>query len=303
MTITRLARPFATVAIGLGLVVAQLAGASAASASTHGHHAEYTCSGGNIPSGHYESIVVTGLCYIPSGVVWIEHGLVVKPGALLDAVTPGDPTSGAPVVPATVNVRGNVWVDKGAVLLLGCSPAIACGNPPGITLDHVGGDITAVGAQGVVLHSVQVGGNVRILGGGGGTAADTCAVQMPGNPVNAALVPWSQDASLYFTPVYTDIEDSSIAGNVKVVGMDSCYLGFLRNEVWGNAQFVNNSYGDPDATEIGSSFIGGFLGCKNNIPAPQFGDGGAAPSTVGEGAYGQCAFSVQAPNPGPTLKT
>jgi hypothetical protein len=299
MRFKRLARPLATVAIGLGLVGVQLASTGAAGASTHDHHAAYTCSGGNIPAGHYESVIVTGVCYTPSGNVWIEHSLIVKPGALLDAVTPGDPTSGTPVVPATVNVGGNVWVGKGGVLLLGCSPNIACGNPPGISFDHIGGNLTAVGAQGVVLHSVSVEGNVLVWGGGGGAAADTCAAQTPGNPVNTGLEPWSLDASLYFTPVYTDIEDSTIGGNLKIAGLDSCYLATLRTEVWGNAQFINNAFGDPDATEIGSNFIGGFLGCQHNNPAPQYGDGGSAPSIVEHHAYGQCAFSVTMPNPGP----
>jgi len=225
MRLTRLARPLATVAIGLGLVGVQLASTGAAGASTHDHHAAYTCSGGNIPAGHYESVIVTGVCYTPSGNVWIEHSLIVKPGALLDAVTPGDPTSGTPVVPATVNVGGNVWVGKGGVLLLGCSPNIACGNPPGISFDHIGGNLTAVGAQGVVLHSVSVEGNVLVWGGGGGAAADTCAAQTPGNPVNTGLEPWSLDASLYFTPVYTDIEDSSIGGISRSPGWTRAISG------------------------------------------------------------------------------
>jgi hypothetical protein len=34
-------------------------------------------------------------------------------------------------------------VGKGAVLVLGCSPNISCSNPPGISLDRVGGDTRA----------------------------------------------------------------------------------------------------------------------------------------------------------------
>ena len=87
--------------------------------------------------------------------------------------------------------------------------------------------------------------------------------------------------------------------NLKIAGLDSCYLGTLRNEIWGNAQFINNSFGDPDATEIDSNRFDGFLGCQNNTPAPQFGDGGSASNIVEHHAYGQCAFSVTMPNPGP----
>src|ERR1700722_1872577 len=102
-----------------------LAGANAAGAATAHPSSAYNCSGGNIPPGTYTSIDVTGVCYMPAGNIFVEKNLVVKAGALLDAVTPGDPPA-HPLVPARVLVGGNVSVGHGAVLLLGCSPNISC---------------------------------------------------------------------------------------------------------------------------------------------------------------------------------
>src|ERR1700686_448962 len=67
--------------------------ASASQWHGHHHHQTYVCSGGNIPSGDYNSVLVTGLCYTPSGNVNIEGDLTVAPGALFDAISSGDPTS------------------------------------------------------------------------------------------------------------------------------------------------------------------------------------------------------------------
>ncbi len=265
----------------------------------NGGFGNYTCTSGTVPPGSYNSVLITGVCYMPSGNVTVKNDLTVAPGALLDAVTPGDPTSGTPVVPATVLVNGNIFVGKGAVLLLGCSPNISCSNPPGISFDQVRGSIFALDAQGVVVHSASIGGNVSILGGGGGSVAATCAPQMPPPaPVNPGLAPWSEDPNLYFTPVYTDFEDVAIGGNYTVTGLNTCWLGSLRNQVGGSATFVGNRFGDPDAMEIGNNLINGDLTCFQNDPAPQFGDG-AAPDLVAGRGIGQCGFNVVLPNSAP----
>ena len=51
----------------------------------------YNCRGGDVPPGTYSWVVITGQCYMPVGTVTIRDDLTVAPGALLDAVTPGDP--------------------------------------------------------------------------------------------------------------------------------------------------------------------------------------------------------------------
>jgi hypothetical protein len=241
---------------------------------------------------------ITGVCFVSVGNVVVQGNLSVAPGALLDDITAGDPTS-APVVSATVTVGGNVTVGTGGVLLLGCSPNITCTSPPGITYGSIAGNLTATGAQGVVLHSIAVGGNVSISGGGGGAAAVTCNAQVPGAPTVTNLEPWSLDPTLDYTPVYTDIEDSSIGGSLQISNLTSCWLGSLRDQIAGSATWFNNTMGDPDAMEVGSNLIFGNMSCSLNTPAIQFGDGGAAPSVVGLSASGQCAFNVTVLNPAP----
>lgn len=261
----------------------------------HGHL--YNCTGGTIPAGVYGSIVVTGVCFMPSGNITVQGNVTVAPGALLDAVTKGDPATD-PVVPATVNIGGNVTVGKGGVFLFGCSPNITCTSPPGITYDHIQGSLTAFGAQGVVVHSAVIGGNVTVVGGGGGAAAETCSAQTAKTPTPlATLEPWSEDPGLYYVPVYTDFEDSTIGGNYTVSGLTSCWLGTLRDQIGGAATFANNTMGDPDAMEIDNNLVGGNMVCLANSPAVGFHDSGSAPNIVRGIGIGQCGFGVTQPNP------
>src|SRR5271169_2748944 len=111
-------------------------------------------------------MLISGVCYMPAGTIDIRGDLTIASGALLDATTPGDP-AGNPLLPATVLVGGDVSVGTGAVLILGCSPNVGC---HAVTYDHIGGDVTATGALGVVIHSVAIDGNVSLLDGGGGVA-------------------------------------------------------------------------------------------------------------------------------------
>jgi hypothetical protein len=269
-----------------------LATTNVASAATPSSGNTYNCTGGNVKSGTYGSIVITGVCYMRRGTVVVQGDLVVAPGALLDAVTPGDPGS-HPLVPATVLVGGSVFVGAGAVLLLGCSPNISC--PTGVTYDRIGGSLTAFGALAVVVHSTAIGGSLSMFGGGGGT--DTCTSIPP---------LWLEDPALangegpgHPIPVYSDAEDNSVGGNLSFTGLQSCWLGSLRNEVSGSAIFIGNSMGDPDALEINNNLISGSMVCFGNQPAVQYGDGGSAPNMVGGFGIGECGFNVVVPNPAP----
>ena len=278
-----------------GAGILAFVGTSAASAASG---TTYTCTGGNVPAGTYGSMIITGVCYMPAGNVTVQRNLTVAPGALLDAATQGDPV-GSPVVPATVVVGGNVSVGTGAVLIFGCSPNIFCSSPPGVSYDRIGGNLTGTGALGVVVHSASIQGNVSLLGGGGGVNCNSTPVTPPSTV--GAPTPWSKDASLDYTPVYSDFEDVSIGGNLSIVGLQSCWLGTLRVQVRGNTSVINNTMADPDAMEIGSNLIGGNMTCSGNsaggVSTVQFGDGGAAPSMVGGSATGQCGFNVQVLNP------
>jgi hypothetical protein len=296
----------ATIAL-IGLMVPTVLTASAANAAPTGGTGggAYTCTGGNIAPGTYRSIIVTGICYMPAGTIVVRHDLSVAPGALLDAVTPGDP-SAHPVVPATVRIGGNVFVGKDGVLVLGCSPNISCSNPPGISFDRVRGNITALGALAVVIHSATIGGSVTVLGGGGGAAGGANS----GGCFNTAKypipAPWSKDTALSNpktgTPQFTDAEDNFIGGNLTVTGMQTCWLGSLRNFVRGGITFANDVTSDPDGMEIDNNLAGGSMTCLNNDPAVQFGDSAAAPNLVGGSASGECGFNVVLPNPAPEAK-
>jgi len=264
----------------------------------------FNCTGANnggiIPPGTYSSMVITGVCYMPAGNITVLGNLSVAPGALLDNGTPGDPTgSPAPVASAVLTVGGNVTVGSGGVLLLGCTPAGACGpsvgNPPGVSTAHIGGSLTAINALGVVVQSADIRGNLTLFGGGGGTmggvANNACFAATP-------PAPWSEDlgSAVQGNPVYSDVEDSIIGGNYTIAGLSSCWLGSLRNQIGGSATFIGNSMGDADAMEIGGNLVNGNLTCFANAPAPQFGDG-ASPDLVGGLGVGQCGFGVVLTNP------
>jgi hypothetical protein len=268
-----------------------LVGSGVAGAITGSAPVPYSCSGGNIPAGVYGSMTITGSCFMPAGAITVHGDLIVAAGALLDATSPGDPAA-TPLLPADLSVTGDVKVGAGAVLLVGCSPFIFC--PSAVTDDHIHGNVTATESLAVLLHSVAVGGNVSMLGGGNGA---NCTSNPP---------VWLTDPSLANgegpgtpLPVYSDFEDVTIGGNFSVYGLQTCWMGALRDQVGGDANFSGNTMGDPDAMEIDSDVVTGNMSCLSNLPAVQFGDSGAAPNLVGQTASGECGFGVVLRNPAP----
>jgi hypothetical protein len=80
-------------ALAVSGVVASAGSATAAAPPPGG---TYTCNGqsneGIIPPGTYNSMLITGVCYMTYGTIVIRGNLTVAPGALLDgAATLGDP--------------------------------------------------------------------------------------------------------------------------------------------------------------------------------------------------------------------
>jgi hypothetical protein len=298
-------RPTARLALGaaaalLGLAIVPALTASAAGAAPlggGGGGGSYTCPGGSIPAGSYGSILVTGICSAPAGTITVRGNLTIASNAVLDAVTPGD---GSPtVVPATVLIGGNVFVGKNGVLALGCSPNISCSNPPGISFDRVRGNLTAINSEAVVVHSATIGGNVTVLGGGGGAVggANSGGCTSPTAPIPA---PWSEAPGLVATgPQYTDFEDSFIGGNLTIAGQQTCWLGSFRDQVGGSLTIAGNGTSDPDGMEIANNLMRGNLTCLKNDPAVQYGDSAAAPNLVGGFGIGECGFNVVLPNPAP----
>src|SRR5438034_312509 len=95
-----------------GAVAAGVVGAtSIASADASG--TAYTCTGGEIPSGNYASITVTGACAVGTGaVINVVGNINVATGAVLDGQS----------APSTITVGHNVTAASGSLLMLGCQP-------------------------------------------------------------------------------------------------------------------------------------------------------------------------------------
>jgi hypothetical protein len=241
--------------------------AASASASASGLKCSGTsASPGNIAPGTYSSITVVGFCLgPPTGNVIVKGDVTVSKGAALGANHPAF-APGAPEGDANWLVRGNVDVDKGGTLLLGCEPAVGCVNT---TFDAVKGSVIANGALGVILHSSIIGGNVSYTGGGGGV---NCT---PG------FGPFSFG-------VYSDAEDDVIHGSLTVTGLHSCWFGEFRNIIMGNDSVTKNQFADPDATEVANNEVFGSLACSNNVPDAQFGDSAQPPNVVFGAITGEC---------------
>jgi len=165
-------------------------------------------------------------------------------------------------------------------LNLGCEPIhYTCANDPDqkigtyATMDTIAGNLTAQDALAVVIHHTAIGGNVSLLGGGGGV--NSCGASLPG---------------LSFAPPYGDLEDDVIGGNMTIIGWQSCWLGWVRDTVMHNVDFDGNVTGDPDGNEMANNIVLGNLNCSGNNPSPQIGDSTGSPTTVIGNAKGQCAI-------------
>jgi hypothetical protein len=135
---------------------------------------------------------------------------------------------------------------------------------------------------------------VRESGGGGGT---TCAV-----PTTGAFAEFG-------SPVYSDLEDNTIHGDVTISGVHSCWMGVIREAVSGSVTVSHNKLADPDAIEILSDTIAGNLTCTGTSMTWDSADETSnlyprspEPDTVAGTRSGQCVRSrppTQGGTPGP----
>lgn len=220
----------------------------------------YTCAGGPIGSGTYASITVTGFCgVLPDAEITIVGNLNVAAGALLDAQT----------APSMITVGHNVTAAAGSFLLLGCQPPSYTHNsghactvePDGHSVITVRGNVTASGADTVMLNGLAVMGNVTLTGGGGD-------------------IPWS-------------IKNNAIGGNLTVSEVTADWLGVLFNHVDRNVTLTNitaTDAGDPGRLVfVVRNTVGRNLTCMGLVPGVS---GGFVPNlhnTVGGNEIGQCA--------------
>src|SRR5205085_6985010 len=123
--------------------------------------AAYTCTGGQIPSGSYASITVSGVCDIkPDAVINVVGNIKVATGAVFDAQS----------APSTITVGHNVTAAAGSIFGLGCQPfgyvahaPHTCAiEPEGHSVITVNGNVTATDANTVLLNGITVDGNVTL---------------------------------------------------------------------------------------------------------------------------------------------
>ena len=258
MRSTRIVMLLGSAVLAIGSVTAL---ASASQADTW----ESVCAGGDIASGTYQNLTVTGACTVPAGAeVTIVHNLKVARGAIFDA-------QGAP---STVHIGGNVVARHGSMFGLGCTAAHGCESGPPFSDASVGGNITLKYVYDAAINGVEVGGNVHSRGGGAGFVLD-----------QGQFIPFS-------------VKDDVIHGNLVVKGLTTTWFGVIRSEIDGNVilKYIKND--DPDGNEVVHDAIGGNLVCRGMSPAPQFGDAVEDPSlpadyrysTVGGRVIGQCGF-------------
>jgi hypothetical protein len=226
-----------------------------------------TCSGGSVGAGSYTSLTISGFCTVDAGTVNVATNLTVAPGGELVAVFGG----------SDVHVGGNLTVQANGVLILGCEPEeLICLNDPDQEVgtmtsdDTIGRNLIAQDALAVIVHATHVGLNAVVQGGGGGVTCDSTIPNIPG------------------PPAYIALEDSTIGGNSIIQGVQSCWAGYIRNDVSGNVIYQGNSFADPDASELTTNTVGGNMLCFGNSPPVQFGDSQGAPNVVGGKALGEC---------------
>jgi hypothetical protein len=254
-------RVLGTVLAAAGALV--LSGVPATAALSHPHKPmAYTCTGGDIPSGKYASITVTGACTVPAdAVIRVVRNVKVVPGAILDAQS----------APSTIRVGRNVTAAAGALVGLGCQPDYSdrSGHPCTVEPDGhstitVKGSVMAFHADTVLLNGITVRQNVRLFGGGGD-------------------IPWS-------------IKNNTIGGNLKSIGQKPEWLGVLFNSIGGDVKLFHITLHDVDPGAPGvyvvRNTIARNLVCWKLNPGVSGGFIPGEVNVVGGHAIGQCASLV-----------
>ena len=101
------------------------------------------------------------------------------------------------------------------------------------------------------------------------------------------------------SPVYSDYEDNTIGGNLRITGLNTCWDGALRNKVSGSATFADNTMADPDASEMLTNTVAGNLLCSDNSPAIQYGDSEVHPTWLAALPPASAPSTSKQPNPAP----
>lgn len=274
--------------------------ASGALASAAAPDRPSSCSGSNESPGvlagtYHSNVTVKGACVVRGESAVIDGNLTVSHGAVLAAAFAN----------SNLTVQGNLKVQRGAVLILGCGPepgATCVDNPQGSSHGSVSGNLSAQQPLGVVVQASTIGGNVHQSGGGGGFNCSTRGPTVDGFYVFGG-------AFIGGFPVYSNYSaGSTVHGNLKVVGLNSCYLGVAHLHVGGNVHLINNQLADLDAAEILGNQISGNLLCQHNsqvwdsfeaVPAGPLFPRVPDPNTVSGHRVGQCVLASPETEGGP----
>ena len=283
MDVRTLLRPVAALGLlgSLGFAAAGQAGTAGAAA---GAGRPQSCSGtyavpGVLAGTYANGVVVSGFCDVNGGAAVVTGNLTIAAGATLEATFVNNDQAGSGS--SSLTVSGNVKVQSGASLIMGCEPTafVQCFDDSSRSADiHIGGNLVSRGALGVVVHASTITGNVSQSTGGGGV---NCSA--PSNPFFA---------SFGEKVAFSDYEDNAIGGNLHITGLQTCWIGIIRNTVQGSAAVRSNTFADPDANETIQNTVHTNMTCSANSPAVHFGDSGGLPNQVHGKATGECAFTA-----------
>jgi hypothetical protein len=263
----------AGVVVSLALIMASVAGAAPRS----------SCSGtfdspGTL-SGTYSNVVIRGVCGV-TGTTTIKGNLVLARGSTLAAVFAG----------ADLSVHGNVHVKRDGTLLAGCDPvnSTCIDDPTGSSSTSIAGNLIETRPLGAVIHDSSIGGNVVSSGGGGGVTCEPSGV-----------------FAQFGAPVFSAYESSHIAGNIRVTGYRSCWLGINHDHIGGSVHLLHNRLADPDAIEVLDNTIGSNIVCRRNSMTWDSADTvegqlyprAYEPNTVGGIRVGQCVVAPPIDSP------
>lgn len=253
-------------AIGLSLVGGVPAEAHG-NGGSHGKVRPLTCKGGEIGSGTYSSITVTGVCSVAeNAVIRVKGDITVRRGASLDAQSSA----------STIMVGRNVSAYRGSTLGLGCQPAAVTGNSAHPCVDADGnpiedpnvfstitvkGNVTARGAAVVLINGITIGRNLTIAGGG------------------SPDIPWS-------------VKNNTVKGNLSTTNVVTNWYGVLFNTVGRNVTLLNITLTEDHPGAAGVVYvvrntIGRNLVCWQ-LPGVSGGFVPGSVNTVGGRALGQC---------------
>ena len=245
-------------------------------------------------TGTHSNVVVRGVCLVNAGRAVVTGNLTVSAGsALVAAFALNDKTGTGK---SSLTVKGNVQVNVGAALVMGCNPAnFPCLDDPNQnkpTLSShatVGLDLRSFRPMGVLVHNFTVGGDVIQTGGGGGVNCKPQGV-----------------FQLIGQPVYSTYEVGTVGGDVRISSYLACWMGVVQLHVGNTMVFRNNRLADPDAIEILANNVAGSLICTGNSMVWNSSEAGPhlfpripQPNTVGRNRKGQCVLASPTKPGGP----